>query len=394
MWGECPLFSFIFLKIMDWKFWKKPDTELPLHESFPKPARIRKDGKALPGAIEAEEVKRHFLELDAFYDNLLEKVFRPEGIDAIDELERFSITPLGKGRAFAVSAGEAKISLSRHENATEDFEINSLEVSTGGETYSFSKTGEGHYNFFGKLDEAEYDGLVKPNVPEGHEKDCFLGKDGFYRAAVRPCKVAGLMRRLIFGKNEENGKEDDAARVQLYESSKRPTAMKRKGRAVCEGKEASTVKAHFLELDSAYEGLFGKVFEESGIDEIDELNYDNKSGAGMVFSVIGQDGTKINVAHEFSFRDIIVFSVNGDTYEFSKPTYPIDFPKGHYNFLGNLSETDYRQLVEPNADIGKDEVSGNRKAHCYGHEDGRSGGTIKAEVVPELMKRIISYATA
>lgn len=380
---------------MDWKFWKKPDAELRLYESFQKPTRIRKDGKALPDAIEAEGVKKHFLELDAFYDNLLEKVFKATGgIDGIDELDRFSTTSLGKGRAFTVSAGEAKISLSRHENATKDFEINSIEVSTGGETYSFSKTGDGHYNFFGKLDGALYNELLKPNVPEGNENSCFLGKDGFYRAAVRPCKVPGLVRRLLFGKNEENGKEDDAARVQLYESSKRPTTIKRKGRAVCEGKEASAVRGHFLELDSAYEGLLGKVFEATGIGEIDELNYDTKTGTGVGFSITGQGGTRINVAYDLFFRDAIVFSVNGDNYEFSKPTHPIDFPKGYYNFSGKLSEKDYRELVELNAEMGKDEVSGNPKASCYRHEDGRSGGTIKAEVVPELMKRIISYATA
>lgn len=187
--------------------------------------------------------------------------------------------------------------------------------------------------------------------------------------------------------------EPEPIELTLYESSSKPTKIKKKGMAVSGRGEGEEVKKHFLEFDGAYDGLFKSVFEEKAIDEIDELNHDDRNGMGAVFAITA-GATKINAAYEFFFEDIIAFSIDGKRYEFTRPTYTSGlFPKGYYNFSGEqLDEKDYRELVEPNAHMRKDEPGSSAKKFCFRKDDGSSGGTIKAEVVPELMKRIISYS--
>lgn len=185
--------------------------------------------------------------------------------------------------------------------------------------------------------------------------------------------------------------------LSIYEPSSKPTKIKKRGMAVSIREDAEKVKAHFLEFDRSYGQLFKNVFDGK-LDEIDELNHDAKNGMGSVFA-IASGATKINAAYGFFFENIVTFSIDGKRYEFTQPTYTSGlFPKGHYNFFGErLDGKDYRELVEPNAHTGKDEFDGNKiKKSCYRHDDdnGSSGGTIKAEVVPALIKRIISYAKA
>ncbi len=191
------------------------------------------------------------------------------------------------------------------------------------------------------------------------------------------------------------GKRDKAEPIELalYDSFSKPTKIKKKGTPVSgRGDEGEEVKNHFLEFDGAYDGLFKSVFEEKAIDEIDELNHDDKNGMGTVFAITA-GATKINAAYEFFFEDIITFSIGGKRYEFTRPTYTSGlFPKGYYNFFGErLDEKDYLELVEPNAHMREDEPGSGTKKSCFRKDDGRSGGTIKAGAVPTLMKRIISY---
>lgn len=57
-------------------------------------------------------------------------------------------------------------------------------------------------------------------------------------------------------------KPDKDAELQLYDSFAKPTRILKNGKRVSNLEDAEKVKADFLKLDSAYDGLFEKVFLE------------------------------------------------------------------------------------------------------------------------------------
>lgn len=309
---------------------------------------------------EAEKVKSDFLEMDkSDYDGLLEKAFSESRIEEIDE--QFE-------KGFELSMNGTKIEAHsfpglRHITIFAD----------NGQKYTFSRQESGEYSFFGKLTKAYCNELGSKTL------NPVWMSDGEYSATLPPDAAASLMKRLV----------SDLVPVSELSLYGRPTKIRKKGRAGLNGMEAKEVRDHFFMVDEAHGWAF-KALE--GIEEIEELNY-GKYDEAIVFAVM-HNGMKINASREFLFNDTLVFSVNNNTYEFSKPTYPSEvIPQGHYRFNGRLNEKDYNELIEPDARVGEDELDGNKiKKFCWRREDGYCGGTIKDKVVPELMKRIISYA--
>ncbi len=350
--------------------------ELALYASFSKPTIINKDGRPARNGREAEKVKGDFLEMDSSdYGGLLKKAFSESGIDEIDERFYYKADNM---KSFGLAANGTKIEASSLSGSGR------IKIfANNGQKYTFSRQESGAYSFFGKLSRAYYDELVEPNAPLRKEstkvKDCFRMQDGECSATLPPNAAVLLMKRLV----------SDLVPVAELPLYGRPTKVRKKGSVGLNVMEAREVRDHFLAVDEAHGGLFGALGD---MDEIEEINYGRHDDA--VLFAVTHKGLKINASHDLLFNDMIVLSVNGKIYEFSKPAYPSEvIPQGHYHLYGELNEKDYNELMEPNAAFEKDESDGGKaKKSCWRSDDGRCGGTIKAEVVPELMKRIISYS--
>lgn len=100
-------------------------------------------------------------------------------------------------------------------------------------------------------------------------------------------------------------------------------------------------------------------------------------GTGLAFSMTGE-GVKINADLTSHFINNIMFSVNDNKYEFHK-AHPKSGHAGTYAFSGKLTKDDCERFAIRDPLLTWD---------GYYH----SFGGIKSEFVPDLMKRIISYA--
>lgn len=192
--------------------------------------------------------------------------------------------------------------------------------------------------------------------------------------------------------------------LQLYDSFAKPTKILKKGKPA-DMREADEIKEHFLKVDGAYAGLLKKIFEaRGGIDQLDEKTHLHDGGLlqwgeGFAFAA-NEGGIEMTVLQNYHLIDALKFSVNGDSYEFSVDdpqtsgnNFGSPWKKGdYYTFRGKMDEKDYATLVLPNSPVGTDAISKEPKNFCWRGEDGLCRATVDAKIVPELIKKVLSYA--